>query len=218
MVPCMSLVDTWGGGLDRICWNPSKKKIFEVRSFFDMLSPPSARFEGGRLSFPWKSIWKVKVPFRVSFFVWTATLGRILTLDNLHKRGVFVVNWCCMCKKSDESINHLLLHCEVASALWSGLFHLFGVVWVMNGRVRDLLACWNGQSGNNMVKEVWRMAPLCLFWTVWKERNARCFENTEMPMAELSNRFLKLLFLWVGVLNIPQVSNLQNFVQLCSSF
>jgi hypothetical protein len=37
-------------------------------------------------------------------------------------------------------------------------------------------------------------------------------------MAELSNRFLKLLFLWVGVLNIPQVSNLQNFVQLYSSF
>jgi hypothetical protein len=27
-----------------------------------------------------------------------------------------------------------------------------------------------------------------------------------MPMAELSNRFLKLLFLWVGVLNISQVS------------
>jgi hypothetical protein len=70
----------------------SSKKVFEVRSFFDMLSPPSVRFEGGRLSFPWKSIWKVKVPFRVSFFVWTATLGRILTLDNLHKRGVIVAN------------------------------------------------------------------------------------------------------------------------------
>jgi hypothetical protein len=62
------------------------------------------------------------------------------------------------------------------------------------------------------------MAPLCLFWTVWRERNACCFEDTEIPMTELSNRFLKLLFLWVGVLNIPQVSNLQNFVQLCSSF
>jgi hypothetical protein len=36
-------------------------------------------------------------------------------------------------------------------------------VWVMNGKVADLLAYWNGQSGNIMVKEVWRMAPLCLF-------------------------------------------------------
>jgi hypothetical protein len=36
-------------------------------------------------SFMWKSIWKVKVPPRVAFFVWTATLGKILTLDNLRK-------------------------------------------------------------------------------------------------------------------------------------
>jgi hypothetical protein len=62
------------------------------------------------------------------------------------------------------------------------------------------------------------MAPLCLMWTIWKERNARCFEDTELAMAELSNRFLKLLFLWVGVLDIPQVSNMQQFVKVCSSF
>jgi hypothetical protein len=73
--------------------------------------------------------------------VWTASLGKILTLDNLRKRGLTVVDWCCMCKKSGESINHLLLHCEVARTLWSVLFTLFDVLWVMNGRVLDLLAC-----------------------------------------------------------------------------
>jgi hypothetical protein len=63
-----------------------------------------------------ESIWRVKVPLRVSFFVWTATLGKILTLDNLHKRGIIVVEWCCMCKRSGKSINHLL-HCIMAQAL-----------------------------------------------------------------------------------------------------
>jgi hypothetical protein len=33
--------------------------------------------------FPWKSIWKAKVPPRVAFFIWTSSLGRILTMDNL---------------------------------------------------------------------------------------------------------------------------------------
>jgi hypothetical protein len=28
-----------------------------------------------------------------------------------------------MCKKSGESINHLLLHCEVTRDLWSSLFN-----------------------------------------------------------------------------------------------
>jgi hypothetical protein len=150
--------------------------------------------------------------------VWTASLDKILTLDNLRKRGLIVVDLCCMCKRSGESINHLLLHCEVARTLWSVLFTLFGVKWVMNGRVLDLLAGWKGQRGNKMVMEVWRMAPLCLMWTIWRERNAQCFEDTELTMAKLSNRFLKLLFLWAGVLNIPQVSNMQQFVEVCSFY
>jgi hypothetical protein len=42
-----------------------------------------------------------------------------------------VVNWCSMCKKSGEFIDHLLLHCEVARELWTSIFSLFGVEWVM---------------------------------------------------------------------------------------
>ena len=116
----------------------------------------------GSYSFPWKSIWKVKVPVKVSFFVWTAALGRILTVDNLRKRGLIVVDWCSMRKRGGESIDYLLLHCDVARALWSVLFSLLDMKWVMNGRVIDLLACWKGQRGNKMVLEVWRMAPLWL--------------------------------------------------------
>jgi hypothetical protein len=63
--------------------------------------------------------------------VWTATLGKILTMDNLRKRNVIVVEWCCLCKKNGESIDHLLLHCEVARDLWVSIYNLFGVVWVM---------------------------------------------------------------------------------------
>ena len=33
-----------------------------------------------------------------------------------------MVDWCCMCKKSEESIDHLLLHCEVA-IVWDCMGH-----------------------------------------------------------------------------------------------
>jgi hypothetical protein len=118
-----------------------------------------------------------------------------------------VVDWSSMCKRSGESIDHILLHCDVARALWSVLFSIFDVRWVMNGRVIDFLACWKGQRGNKLVMEVSRMAPLCLMWTIWRERNAQCLEDKEMTMAELSNRFFNLFFHWAGVLNIPQVSS-----------
>ena len=37
------------------------------------------------LIFPWKSIWWIKAPLRVAFFIWTVVLGKVLTLDNLRK-------------------------------------------------------------------------------------------------------------------------------------
>ena len=50
------------------------------------------------------------------FFVWLG-LGKILTLDNLIKRQVIVINRYGMCKSSEETVDHLFLHCEVASTL-----------------------------------------------------------------------------------------------------
>jgi hypothetical protein len=100
-------------GEDKICWIPSKRKSFEVKSYYNVSFVPI------HSSFPWKSIWKVKVPSRVAFFVWMTTLGKILTLDNLRKRNIIVMEWCYMCKTCGESIDHLFLHCMVATELWS---------------------------------------------------------------------------------------------------
>jgi hypothetical protein len=67
----------------------------------------------------------------VAFFAWTAAHGKILTLDNLRKKRVIVIDRCCMCKMNGESVDHLLLHCEVARALWNAIFSRFSLSWVM---------------------------------------------------------------------------------------
>ena len=54
---------------------------------------------GGERIVPLKGIWKPKLPPRVAFLVWTAAMGRILTIDNLRKRRVLVLDWCCMQKE-----------------------------------------------------------------------------------------------------------------------
>jgi hypothetical protein len=47
--------------------------------------------------------------------VWTTALGKNLTHDNLRKRNVVMIEWYCMCKKSEESIEHQLIHCDSRS-------------------------------------------------------------------------------------------------------
>jgi len=130
-------------------WVSSKKCLFKVKSFFSLACSRGSRF-------PWKSVWRTQAPSRAAFF------GKILTMNNLRKRYVIVINRCYMCKKTGESVDHLLLHCDVASTLWSSLFNHFGMSWVMPIRVIDLFACW-WSSRRPKRAAVWNMAPLCLF-------------------------------------------------------
>jgi hypothetical protein len=74
------------------------------------------------------SIWRIKVPLRVAFFTWSAALGKILTMDNLRKRRVIVVDRCCMCKRNGESVD-LLSHwlfilCGMFSSVCLGCLEL----------------------------------------------------------------------------------------------
>lgn len=79
-------------------------------------------------SFPWKSICKVKVPRKVAFLSWTATLGKILTIDNLRRRRVLVLDCCYMYKRAGETVDHLLLHGDTASEFWSCVLPIWAVL------------------------------------------------------------------------------------------
>jgi hypothetical protein len=135
-------------------------------------------------------VWKAKVPPRVAFFTWTAALGKILTTENLRKRRVIILDWCCMCKSSGESTNHLLLHCPVAWELWSMVCILFGTPWVMPRSVVDLFTCWKGSLGNSEAGKVWKMIPHCIMWCLWRERNDRTFNGVEKSIPALKFYFL----------------------------
>jgi hypothetical protein len=128
---------------------------------------------------------------RVAFFIWTAALGKILTTDNLRKRRVIILDWYCMCKTSGESVNHLLLHCPIAQALWNLILILFGVHWVMPWDVVDLLACWNSSLDKSKAGKIWKMIPHCLMWCLWCERNARTFNGVEKSILALKFHLLQ---------------------------
>jgi hypothetical protein len=113
---CLYACKLRGEGIDKLWWVPSRKGLFEVKSYYRALSPRRS------FSFPWKSVWRSKAPPRVALFVWTAVRSKILTLDNLGRRSMVVVNRCWLCEMEGESVDHLLLHCAVASGLWNAFF------------------------------------------------------------------------------------------------
>ena len=137
--------------------------------------------------------------------MWTAASGNILTIDNLRKRQILILDWCCMCKRNGESVDHLLIHCPIAFDLWSMVFTLFGIHWVMPKTVVDLLACWQGKLGRHRNSAIWMTVPHCFIWCIWRERNNRNFEDLERSVADLK------LF-WIGLQCLVFVLFLQSMV------
>jgi hypothetical protein len=182
---------------------------FEVKTFYKALVCHEAAY------FLWNGIWRVKAPKWVTFFVWTTALGKILTHDNLRRRVIVVVEWRVMCKKHGESVNHLLLHCDVARVVWSYFYSLFGVEWVMPSSVLDLLSGWDTLLSRGSANRIWKQVPLCVLWGLWRERNSRLFEDVEVTVGALCRNVLNMLYLWVSAHSSGRMSFV-DFLLSCS--
>lgn len=75
-------------------------------------------------------------------------------MDNLRKHGIYVINWCFLCKKNGESVTHLFLHCKVAKILWNETFGRMAIAWVMPLQVVYFLACWKGFKGSKRIADL----------------------------------------------------------------
>jgi hypothetical protein len=84
--------------------------------------------------------------------------------------------------------------------------------------VKDMLGSWRGQKGNQTLIPIWRMAPLCLMWCVWRERNARCFEDCEIDLMNLKRMMLQTMFLWGEKFHLMHECSFFEFIDRCSLF
>ena len=128
--------------------------------------------------------------YKGEFFCLGSLLGEVLTQDQLKRRGWILANICSLCCAEEETINHILVHCSKVKILWDLVFSLFGVNWVLPFTVRDV------SFKDKKHRKVWRAIPLCLFWTVWKERNRIVFDNEVLSIQRLKNSFICNLFSW----------------------
>uniref|UniRef100_A0A2N9G2U9 Reverse transcriptase domain-containing protein n=1 Tax=Fagus sylvatica TaxID=28930 RepID=A0A2N9G2U9_FAGSY len=166
-----------GHGEDRMCSRGHSKDGFQVKSYYNLLLPLASHLG------PWKRIWKTSAPPHVAFFVWAAALGRILTTDNLRRRHVIVLDWCCMCKEE----------CGVL----------------------DLLSCWGDSCHSIRIRKLWDMVPLCVFWCLWWERNARSFEGLERKLIEVKGTVLRTLMDWSKATRVVSFSSVFEFLDSC---
>lgn len=90
-------------------------------------------------------------------------------MDNLRKRKVTIVNACIMCLASNESMDHLLLNCKVAQAVWTSGLGWFECSWTLPCSLQHLFEAWKMCVGSARGKIMWRPSFLAVLWVFLKE-------------------------------------------------
>jgi hypothetical protein len=77
------------------------------------------QFRGSFSPYPATPVWKAFAQPRCKFFVWLVMRDRILTTDNMIKKGWPCDHNCSLCLCLHETTKHLLVDCNYTEAVWN---------------------------------------------------------------------------------------------------
>lgn len=153
--------------------------------------------------------WRGWAPEKCRFFMWTVTLGRILTADALLRRGWDNNYVCPICLRNLETPVHLLIECPWSRRIWevvaerANATSLCPTSWTELRSINDRLRkCWSAAEGNR--RKATNSLLLLTAWEIWKERNRRIFKKEELPVEALLSKIREEISLWnLAGANIP---------------
>jgi hypothetical protein len=95
-------------GPDVLRWGHSASGIFSVKEAYHLQGNPPNQISDTI----WRKVWQPFLWPKVSLFLWLTAQNRILTWDNLLKRGFIGPSRCTLCQQSEETMEHLLNNCH----------------------------------------------------------------------------------------------------------
>ncbi|WMV55238.1 hypothetical protein MTR67_048623, partial [Solanum verrucosum] len=136
------------------------------------------------------------IPYKVGDFTCLVVNDSVLTWENLRRRGIHLCSRCYICVQNLETINHLLLHCKMISLFKHLVTSFRGIRWIMPGRTSDALMNWNSEGNSSTNKNRWKIFLEAIWWTIWKERNSRCFEDTSSSLQRIQMNCILMFCYW----------------------
>ncbi|XP_056687825.1 uncharacterized protein [Spinacia oleracea] len=147
-----------------------------------------------------KGLWRNLVPHRIEVFVWLALLGKVNSKEKLARIGIIPQseNYCVLCNEATESCDHLFIHCHFSRGLWNWWIGLWGLCWVSPSSTYEAFKQWSGPTHGKFLNKIWTAIFFIIIWTIWRERNSRCFENKSSSIAQLQTLILLRLSWWIN--------------------
>ncbi|KAL9683896.1 hypothetical protein QQ045_021323 [Rhodiola kirilowii] len=143
-------------------------------------------------------LWSRLAPPKVKLLVWRVYGVSLPSKVNLFKRRVIRREEdlvCVFCRSVQETSDHLMLHCPWSRKLWVMSINWWGASWVMPETARNLLESWALLSTSKSYKRVWRTLGYAIVWSIWEERNNRCFQSKTRRVEDVGE-LVKIRLAW----------------------
>jgi hypothetical protein len=165
------LPDKWGWG---------KSGFFTVARGYISLQSPQAMIETTTL---WKQIWDPLGLPKVNFFCWVLMHRKVLTGENLVKRGFIGPHRCSMCCNALETMDHLFVDCPFTQEVWKISLQGLNATVPKQISVVNLISSWKARYPQEIPssptwRRIWQAIPKYICWKLWLARNDQIFNNT----------------------------------------
>ena len=170
-------------GSDILRWGYSTKGSFSFKEAYSIRISGSEEKDD-----TWRKIWEVNLWPKVALFVWLVVRKRILTGENLRKRGIIGPSQCCLCLHAEDTMGHILDSCPFAASIWDRGAMMFRRSDRVRGLPSQTIKDWNQRAFSNpILNTIWNAFPGMAMWCIWKERNARIFRGLSKNPEEIWN-------------------------------
>ncbi|XP_074313550.1 uncharacterized protein LOC141648729 [Silene latifolia] len=157
----------------------SAKGQFMVHKAYDLLRPRYPKIRWANV------VWHPIVLHKHSFIATLAGQKKLPTVDNLCRRGLYLTNWCVLCKQAMETHSHLFFECVFAGDLWRKVLDWMRVRGRTSNLRKELYWCSNRRHRKHWQAGWYYCCLSACIYTVWQERNTRIFSGKETDIPTL---------------------------------
>lgn len=178
---------------DELRWRWTPQGVYTAKSAYSML------MTAGGVKWEFCKIWKYSIPPSVRIFIFLLQEDKLLTRDVMHRRNFNCNLDCVMCRTGhSETAIHLFFNCSYSKSVWEKLETYAGTSILVRGN--SIPEIWSKSSDKfsrgARIRIRWQTIFVATCWFIWKQRNAKIFENKQHPIDVVSYWIIQEASLW----------------------
>lgn len=145
------------------------------------------------------TFWRLLIPSKVNVFIWRIRKSFVPCYLHLAMRCISLPSVCCpICKSHFEDVNHAIIQCSMAAAVWKSILSWCGLLDLFLWEIDDFFSHEVLEKVSSSARPVLQAIFCTMAWVIWKSRNKVVKEQKLWCVLESISKVHILTYLWLS--------------------